>query len=265
MCKFEVVECDRLCGVRCLAILLTRGNRLSRVSDALVDTGASFSMMSASLYARLPNKPRIYSFEKTAPDIFGVGGARAAVRGYVDLPLRVAEVEIAHPLLVVENLAFLLLIAMDILDPHAANILLGGVREVQFKARVCDVCLETRIPAKHEFITVPAVECRLEPLSIAANSAVIVRVALHKSARDASSVVIEPLNSSAVNDGCAALPAVCAPLHGFCRVVVVVRPSSDRSPLRFPIATAKAVIQSRKDSRVAALALASHTMRNLKR
>ena len=225
-----------------------------RVPDALVDTGSSFSMMSASLYAQLPSKPRIYSFDKAAPDIVGVGGASAAVKGYIDVPLRVANVEVAHPLLVVENLSFSLLIGMDILDPHAANILLGGAREVQFKARVCDVCLEPRVPAKHEFITTPAVACTVESMSIAANSAVIVRVALPKSARDASSVVIEPLNSSAVNVGCAALPAVCAPLDGCCRIAVVnpsPRPIEVLSG--FPIASAKVVIPSQRDSRVAAL------------
>ena len=225
-----------------------------RVSDALVDTGSSFSMMSASLYERLPSKPRVYSFAKAAPDIVGVGGASAAVKGYIDVPLRVADAEIAHPLLVVENLSFSLLIGMDILDPHAAKISLGGTREVQFGARVCDVCLEPRVPAKHEFITAPAVACTIEPLSIAANSAVIVRVALPKSARNSSSVVIEPLNSSAVNVGCAALPCVCAPLDGCCRVAVVnPSPRSIEIPSGFPIASAKTVIQSQKDSRVAAL------------
>ena len=79
-------------------------------------------MMSASLYAQLPSKPRVYSFENAAPDIVGVGGASAAVKGYIDVPLRIADVEVAHPLLVVENLSFSLLIGMDILDPHAANI-----------------------------------------------------------------------------------------------------------------------------------------------
>ena len=225
-----------------------------RVPDALVDTGSSFSMMSASLYEQLPSKPRVYAFENTAPDIVGVGGASAAVKGYVDVPLRVADVEVAHPLLVVENLSFALLIGMDILDPHAANISLGGAREVQFKARVCDVCLEPRVPAKHEFFTTPAIACTVEPMSIAANSAVIVRVALPKSARDATSVVLDPLNSSAVNVGCAALPSVCAPLDGFCRVAVVnPSPRSIDIPSGFPIASAKPVIQSPKSPRIAAL------------
>ena len=91
-------------------------------------------------------------------------------------------------------------------------------------------------------------------MSIAANSAVIVRVALPKSAREASSVVIEPMNSSAVNVGCAALPAVCAPLDGFCRIAVVnpsPRPIEVLSG--FPIASAKPVVQTQKDSRVATL------------
>ena len=226
-----------------------------RVTDALVDTGSSFSMMSTALYEKLPSKPRIYTFENAAPDIVGVGGASAAVKGYIDVPLRIADTEVAHPLLVVDNLSFSLLIGMDILDPHAANISLGGTREVQLEARVCDVCLEPRIPAKHEFITAPAIACTVEPMSIAANSAVIVRIALPKNARNATSVAIEPLNSSAINVGCAALPAVCAPLDGYCRIAVVnPSPRAIEVLSGFPIASAKPVIQSRKDPRAAALA-----------
>lgn len=96
------------------------------VSDAVFDTGSSFSMMSSKLYERLPKKPRIYKFEKAAPDIVGVGGASAHVKCYVDVPLRIAEIEVERPLLVVDNLSFSLLIGMDILGPHSANIKLGG-------------------------------------------------------------------------------------------------------------------------------------------
>ena len=44
-------------------------------------------MMSAAFYEKLPSKPRIYSFENAAPDIVGVGGASATVKGYIDVPL----------------------------------------------------------------------------------------------------------------------------------------------------------------------------------
>jgi hypothetical protein len=58
-----------------------------------------------------------------------------------------------------------------------------------------------------------------------------------------------------VNVGCAALPAVCTPIDGFWRVLVVnpsPRPIEVLSG--YPIASVKPIIQSQKDSRVAALA-----------
>jgi hypothetical protein len=86
--------------------------------------------------------------------------------------------------------------------------------------------------------------CTVEPMSIASGSAVIVRVALPKSTHNATSVEIEPLNSSAINVGCAALPAVCAPLDGYCRIVVVnPSPREIELPFGFPIAAAKPVVQ----------------------
>ena len=94
-----------------------------QIREALADSGSSFSMLSSTLYARLPSKPAIHLFKNSAPDIVGVGGASAKVRGYVDVPLQIVGVEIAHPLLVVQNLAFPLLIGADILRPHAAAML----------------------------------------------------------------------------------------------------------------------------------------------
>jgi hypothetical protein len=57
------------------------------------------------------------------------------------------------------------------------------------------------------------------------------------------------------NDGCAALPALCAPLDGVCRVAVInPSPRSIEILSGFPIASAKPVIQSQSGSRIAALA-----------
>ena len=86
--------------------------------DALVDTGSAFSIMSESLYSQLPTRPPIQSFKKPASDIVGVGSASAEVKGYIDVPLQIAGVEVAHPLLLVSGLVFL--IGMDVLRPHSA-------------------------------------------------------------------------------------------------------------------------------------------------
>ena len=47
------------------------------------------------------------------------------MKGYIDVPLQIAGVEVAHPLLVVSRLAFQILIGMDVLRPHSATMLLG--------------------------------------------------------------------------------------------------------------------------------------------
>ena len=93
--------------------------------DALVDTGLAFSMVNKSLYFQLPTRPPIQSFNKPAPDIVGFNGDSAEVKGYIDVPLQIAGVEVADPLLVVSGLAFQILIKIDVLHPHSAAMLLG--------------------------------------------------------------------------------------------------------------------------------------------
>ena len=66
--------------------------------------------MSKLLYSQLPTRPPIQSVKKTTHDIVGVIGASAEVKGYIDEPLQIAGVEVAHPLLVVFCLAFQILI-----------------------------------------------------------------------------------------------------------------------------------------------------------
>ena len=91
------------------------------IRDALADTNTAFSMVSSVLHDRLPSRPPINSFKNSAPDIVGVGGASVEVRGYIDVPLKIAGIEVAHPLLVVSKLPFAMLIGMDVLRPHAAS------------------------------------------------------------------------------------------------------------------------------------------------
>ena len=91
-----------------------------RIADALVDTGSAFSMLSSAMYSRLPSAPAIQPFSGAAPDVIGVGGASSEIRGYVDALVELAGTAVYHPLLVVEGLAFPLLIGTDILRPHGA-------------------------------------------------------------------------------------------------------------------------------------------------
>ena len=72
-----------------------------------MDTDSAFSMVSESLNLQLPSRFPIQCFKKPAPNIVGVCGASAEVKGYIEVPLQIAGVKLAHPLVVVSNLAFL--------------------------------------------------------------------------------------------------------------------------------------------------------------
>ena len=91
-----------------------------RIADALIDTGSAFSMLSSALYARLRDAPAIQTFTRAAPDVIGVEGASAEIRGNVDAPIEIAGVTVQHLLLVVEGLTFPILIDTDILRAHRA-------------------------------------------------------------------------------------------------------------------------------------------------
>ena len=191
------------------------------IRDAFLDTGSAFSMESSALYDRLPSRSSINSFKNSAPDIVGIDGASAEVRDYIDGSLQIAGIEVAHPLLVVSNLSFSLLIRMDVLQPHAAKMSLGSAAPLELSARVCDVCLKQRMNPSPSYRSSPTVACVAESTTVDPKSASFVTVRLPLAVKDASTVVIEPLNSTVVILGCAALPAVCAPVADVFRVAVV--------------------------------------------
>ena len=130
-----------------------------RIADALIDTGSSLSMLSTATYCRLPSTPAIQPFTGAAPVVVGVGGARAEIRGYVDAPVELDGIAVHHPLLVVDGLAFALLIGMDVLRPHGATLSFDG-DPVRLRTRVCKVCRERR--------TNPSAESRCTPLTACA-------------------------------------------------------------------------------------------------
>ena len=137
------------------------------IRDALVDTGSAISMVSSALYNRLPSRPSINSFKNSAPDIVGVGGASAEVKGYIDVPLQIAEIVVAHPLLFVSNLSFSLLIGINVLQPHAAKMSLVSAAPLKVRARVCDVCLEQRTNPSSSYRSSPTVACVAESPTVA--------------------------------------------------------------------------------------------------
>ena len=121
-----------------------------RVADAVVDTNSALSMLSDAMYTRLPNAPAIQPFLCAVPEVVGVGGARAVIRGYVNAPVKVASIVVRHPLLLVEGLAFPLIIGTDILRAHRAVLTLDESAPVRLRVRVCAVCAKQRTASPAE-------------------------------------------------------------------------------------------------------------------
>ena len=142
-----------------------------QIRDVLVDTGSAFSIVSSALYDRLLSRPSINLCKNSAHDIVGVGGASAEVRGFIDVFLQIAGIEVAHPLLVVSNLSLSLLIGMDVLQPHVVKMSLGSAAPLELSVHVCDVCLEQRTNSNPSYRSSPTVACVAESTTVAPKSA----------------------------------------------------------------------------------------------
>ena len=79
-------------------------------------------MLSTAMYGRLPSAPSIQPFTGAAPVVVGVGNASVKIRGYVEAPVELDGIAVHHALLVVDGLAFALLIGMDVLLPNGATL-----------------------------------------------------------------------------------------------------------------------------------------------
>lgn len=86
-----------------------------RIVKALVEQGSAFSILSIAMYIRLPRAPAIQLFTKAALNFFGVGSESVEIQKYVDAPVDLDVTAVHESLLVVEPLAFFLLIGIDIL------------------------------------------------------------------------------------------------------------------------------------------------------
>ena len=179
-----------------------------RITDALIETGLAFSMVSSAMYARLRDAPVIQSFTRAAPDVVGVGGASAEIGGYVDAPFEVAGVREHHLLLVVEGLAFSLLIGTDNFCAHGAVLTLDETAPVRLQSRECSICREQRTDSPAALPLAPLTACAACNVVIEPCTAAFIRVCAPTALCKESNVAVEALASLLDKHGCAALPSV---------------------------------------------------------
>ena len=117
-----------------------------QIDGALIDSGMSFSLIASLTLAALPERPLVKQFMHRPPNIVGVGGLSARVRNYVQVSVVILYVEVRHPLIVVDELAYLVVIWADVLMHHRANFELGAPDVVQQKLDQCSVCVVERLP-----------------------------------------------------------------------------------------------------------------------
>ena len=182
-----------------------------RITDALIDTGSAFSMLSIATHARLRDTPVIQPFTRAAPDVVGVGGASAEIRGYVDAPVEVVDVTVHHPLLVVEGLAFSLLIGTDIIRAQGAVLTLDKNAPVWLRNRECSICREQRTDSPAALPLAPLTACAACSVVIEPCTATFIRVRAPTALCKESTVAVEPLASLLDKHGCTAIPSVYAP------------------------------------------------------
>ena len=171
-----------------------------RILEALVDTGSSFSIVSFSMYEQLQELPAILSFTGAAPDVVGVGGARAKICGYVDLPLELDCAVVHHPLLVVEGLAFSLLIGMDIFRKHGPTVTFDVDAPLRLRNQVCEVCCEQRTNLTLESHSAPLTACAVSVSVIEPSSASIVPMRVPRALRQTDDVAIGASVSSTLKN-----------------------------------------------------------------
>ena len=195
-------------------------------------------MLSSALYARLRDAPVIQPFTRAAPDVVGVGGASAEIRGYVDAPVEVAGVTVHHQLLVVEGLAFSLLIGTDILRAHGAVLTLDETAPVRLRSRECSICREQRTDSPAVPLLAPLTACAACSVVIEPCTAAFIRVRASTALCKLSNVAVEPLASLLDKHGCAALPSVHAPSSSEF-YVPIANPSNNRVEISAgtPVAT----------------------------
>ena len=155
------------------------------------------------------------------PNIVGVGGSSARVLGYVDVAVVISDVEVRHPLIVVDELAYPLLIGTDVVRPHRAIFKLSAPDVVRLKLDRCSVCIEERLPDATPRVIVGAVASTIADTTLPPHTARRVEVRLPFKVLGDSHFLVEPLTHELATAACAALPSVCA-IVGATQVLSIV-------------------------------------------
>ena len=184
-----------------------------RIQDALFDTGSAFSMLSSAIHAKLLDPLPVQPFTRAAPDVVGLGGASAELRGYVDAPVELAGVTVHHPLLVVEGLAFPLLIGTDIPRSHRAVLTLYETAPVRLRNRECPICKEQRTELPAVSSPAPLTACAACSAIIEPCTAAFIRVLAPSALRKQVNLAAEPIASLLEKLGCAVIPFVYEPVN----------------------------------------------------
>ena len=129
------------------------------------------------------------------------------MRGYIDAPLIIARTQVRHPVIVVEDFSFPILLGINILGPHDAQLGVGSSSSIRLDVKRCRVCDEERSLATH-LSSIPTVAVVCEDVSLQPCAAALVTVRLPSEVLSNSYVVAEPRPSLFADTGCAALPSV---------------------------------------------------------
>ena len=129
-------------------------------------------------------------FDEPPPDIVGVVGGRATVRGFLDVPLEIAGDVLHHPLIVVKDLTLLLLVGINILRAHAGTVRVGVPDSFKLEVQHCEVCLEHQDRATSSFYRPPPVASIVSATTIEPRSAALVSVRLLPCLLSASDFVV---------------------------------------------------------------------------
>ena len=195
-----------------------------QIDGTLIDSGSSFSLIASPTLAALPERPSVKQFMHRPPKIVGVGGSSAIVLGYVDVAVVISDVEVRNPLIVVNKLAYPLLIGTDVVRPHSAIFELGTPDVVRLKLDRCSVCIKKRLPDATPHVIVKAIASTLADTTLPPHTASRVQVRLPFKVLGDSHFLVEQLPHELATAACAALPSICA-IVGATHVLFVVNMS----------------------------------------
>ena len=121
----------------------------------------------------------------------------------------IAAVEVRHPLIIVEELAYPILIGMNVLRPHEAITVTGASEIVRLHLESCLVCIEEHTSVKTQQEVVGAVASILTDTTLPPHAASRVKVCLPPKVLNDSNFFTEPLPHELATTASAVCPSVC--------------------------------------------------------